>query len=273
LIDCIAKEGGGEAEYIDLNADGNKVAAHFYERISNPVLTDVSIRFEGINVKEVYPKQLSDVWAQKPLYFHGRFEGIGSGTAIVSGYAAGKRYEKRLAISLPLLNTNNQAVEQTWARAKVDDLNSQLLIAANGPERDKLEEAVKQTGLKHHLLTDYTSFIAVNSGAQSTETSVVAPSQDAITTNTLLGPAFSTVVTQLNALNSYSGTGPFPGATNGNIGPQGADAILINGVNTAGALRTNPEDTINFSFVQMAALAIMWLASLQLWFGRKKIRA
>lgn len=72
-----------------------------------------------------------------------------------------------------------------------------------------------------------------------------------------LSESFSSVVAQLNSLNSYSSSGSaaagpggnvylqrpnapnLTGATNGTIGPQPADATLIAGVNTAGTVRVN----------------------------------
>jgi hypothetical protein len=55
-----------------------------------------------------------------------------------------------------------------------------------------------------------------------------------------LSQSFSTVVSQTNALNNYSANGvSLAGAANGTIGPQGADATVITGVNTAGTVRVN----------------------------------
>ncbi|HEY9787185.1 MAG TPA: VIT and VWA domain-containing protein, partial [Candidatus Obscuribacterales bacterium] len=71
LIDGMAKEGGGEAEYVLLNSSGNEVGKKFYDRISSPVLTDVALDFGGLEVKEVFPHAISDVWAERPLYIKG----------------------------------------------------------------------------------------------------------------------------------------------------------------------------------------------------------
>src|SRR5207249_3854951 len=55
LIDGIAREGGGEAEYVLLNSPGAEVGKEFYNRISTPVLTDLKLVFNGLDVKEVLP--------------------------------------------------------------------------------------------------------------------------------------------------------------------------------------------------------------------------
>ena len=59
LIDGIAKEGGGEPDYVLLNTSGEAAGKKFYDRIASPVLTDVKLNIQGVTVKEVYPKEIS----------------------------------------------------------------------------------------------------------------------------------------------------------------------------------------------------------------------
>lgn len=228
LIDGIAKEGGGEAEYVTLDADGQAIAAEFYERISSPVLTDVRIHFEGINVDEVYPRAVGDVWAEKPLYFHARFRGWGSGAAVITGFAGGKPYTKRIPISLPAFNSGNEAVAQVWARAKVDDLMSKDLLGAQSGRTDpQIEKSITEVAQKHHLATQYTSFVAVGNPVEAA-----------------LRPSFNTAVSQLNALNCYSAATPSP--------------VVVP--------VEKPAARYEFPAMQFAGLAVMWIACL--WLSR-----
>src|SRR5437660_4303992 len=47
LLDGMAKYGRGEVEYVGLNDDGSAAAKRFHERIRNPLLTDISIDWNG----------------------------------------------------------------------------------------------------------------------------------------------------------------------------------------------------------------------------------
>ena len=67
---------------------------------------------------------------------------------MITGFAAGHRYESRLQISLPLVDGGSSAVGKTWARAKIEDLKS--------------PDAITQVALEHHLMTQFTSFVAVD---------------------------------------------------------------------------------------------------------------
>jgi Ca-activated chloride channel family protein len=162
LIDNIAKTGGGEADYVYLNSKANEVGKKFYDKIASPVLTDVEIAFSGVEVKEVFPKDIADVWAEKPLYFTGRFAKPGHGNVTISGFSGGKPYKQTLAVDLPANNPANDVLGSLWARAKVDRLMAEDWFGAQaGSVNKELKEEIVRTALEHHIMTQYTSFVAV----------------------------------------------------------------------------------------------------------------
>lgn len=162
LIDGIASEGGGEADYVLLNSSADEVGKKFYDRIKSPVLTDIKLSFEGVEVKDIYPKEVSDLWAQRPLYFTGRYTKAGKGKVVLSGFAGGKPYKQELAIVLPEEEKANDAIPSVWARAKVERLMREdwqgLQLGSFQPE---LKEDIVKTALKYHLMSQFTSFVAV----------------------------------------------------------------------------------------------------------------
>lgn len=163
LIDGMAKEGGGEAEYVLLNSSAEEVGKKFYDRISTPVLTDVEVKVDGVTTKEVYPKEVSDVWAEKPLYFKGKYIKGGQGTIVLKGFAAGKPYEQKLNVRFPESDTKNRGVASMWARAKVDRLMSEDWFGAQSGQANKeIKDEITNVALDHHILTQYTSFVAVD---------------------------------------------------------------------------------------------------------------
>ena len=50
LLDKIVEAGRGEAEYVSLEDDGSKAARKFYERVRTPLLTDISVDWNGLPV-------------------------------------------------------------------------------------------------------------------------------------------------------------------------------------------------------------------------------
>jgi Ca-activated chloride channel family protein len=162
LIDGIAREGGGESEFVLLNSEPGVVGKKFYDRISSPVLTDVKVSITGVDTKEVFPKDVSDVWAQKPLYIKGKYLNGGKATATLSGMRAGQPYKQTINLVLPELNATNPGIASIWARAKVDRLMSEDWFGAqSGKPNQEIKDEIVATALEHHIMTQYTSFVAV----------------------------------------------------------------------------------------------------------------
>jgi Ca-activated chloride channel homolog len=210
LIDGIAQEGGGEADYVLLNTSGAEVGKKFYDHISTPVLTDVKVDFQGLSVKEVFPKEVADVWAERPLYFKGRYEHAGSGTVTLSGYSAGKPYKQTLNVTLPDNSSGNDALASTWARAKVDRLMREDLIGAQrGQMKKELEDEITDTALKYHIMSQFTSFVAVDETSHSDKSgkTIVVPTEmpDGVSREMTVGSMAPKTMARFNyGMNSFN---------------------------------------------------------------------
>jgi hypothetical protein len=162
LIDGIAREGGGESEFVLLNSEPGVVGKKFYDRISSPVLTDVKVSIAGVDTKEVFPKDVSDVWAQKPLYIKGKYSTGGKATATLTGLRGGQPYKQTMNLVLPEVDATNPGIASIWARAKVDRLMSEDWFGAqSGKPNQEIKDEIVATALEHHIMTQYTSFVAV----------------------------------------------------------------------------------------------------------------
>ena len=85
LLDNMARHGHGEVEYVGLNSDGSAAARRFHERVRNPLLTDISIDWNGLPVADVYPQRVPDLFGAKPVVLTGRFTAAGRGTIRLKG--------------------------------------------------------------------------------------------------------------------------------------------------------------------------------------------
>src|SRR5262249_1714385 len=144
LIDGMARLGGGEAYYALLAEPGDRVAQEFYDHVSSPVLTDVHVEWEGLDVVDVHPDVPGDVWAETPLVVHARYRAPGQGRVILTGFRQGRPYRQEVAVALPESEAGNEAIASMWARAKVETLTTQDLAALQsgtfpGPLRAQVE--------------------------------------------------------------------------------------------------------------------------------------
>ncbi len=178
LLEGIAKAGGGEVDYVLLNDPGETVARRFYERIAAPVLTDVQLEFRGLDVVDTYPHVPGDVWDRRPLVVHARYRRGGEGHIVLRGFRQGRPYRQVLDVTLPEHAEGNVAIVSMWARAHVDDLMWQDIGALqSGRFAEPLRDEIVQTALAHRLLTQFTSFVAVeervvNEGGQQRRVTV-----------------------------------------------------------------------------------------------------
>ena len=162
LIDGMARLGGGEAEYVLLSSSGDDAVRRFHERIASPVLTDVRVEWQGLDVVDVLPHEHADVWAERPLVIHARYRRAGTGQVVLTGFRQGRPYRQVMPVTLPEREPGNDAIASIWARAKVEALTTQDLAAMQSGTLPKpLEEQIVRVALAHRLLTPFTSFVAV----------------------------------------------------------------------------------------------------------------
>lgn len=161
LLDGMAKYGRGEVEYLALNDDGSAAARRMHERIRNPLLTDISVDWNGLAVTDVYPKNIPDLFSAKPVILTGRYSGNSKGTIRLKGKMSGRDFVRDIPVDFS--NTQSRDVLATlWARTRVDDLMSQDFSGAQqGKMKDDVKESIIQLGLDYRLMTQFTSFVAV----------------------------------------------------------------------------------------------------------------
>jgi Ca-activated chloride channel family protein len=162
LLDKMAEHGRGEVEYVGLQDDGSPAARRFHERVQHPLLTDISVDWDDLDVSDVYPKRLPDLFSAKPLVLTGRYTTPGKGTIRLRGKVAGRSIVRKIDVEFPGFELNHDVLATLWARAKIADLMAQDYngIQQGNPKPD-VRKAITQLGLDYRLMTQFTSFVAV----------------------------------------------------------------------------------------------------------------
>ena len=158
LIDGVAKHGGGLADVIALNTDPGPLVAQIAERIHRAQLAKIQIDWNGLSVYETYPRRVPELWAGRPVLMFGRYGAGGSQKIELSGSAEGKPLKYKLHVTLPDTQPAHDVLSKVWARKKIEDISAQL-HAADAPE---IIEEITNIALTHRLMTQYTSFVAVD---------------------------------------------------------------------------------------------------------------
>jgi Ca-activated chloride channel family protein len=163
LLDGMAKLGRGAVAYLALSDDGSQIMDDFFKRISHPALTDVKINWGGLEVAEVFPAQIPDLFVGRPVVLTGRFQGEEK-TIHVMGRAGQKPIELPVTVNLNEGEVASGALPSVWARMKIAALADQFICLGDSA----LPGQIKQVALDYSLMSAFTAFVAVDSSARTT---------------------------------------------------------------------------------------------------------
>jgi len=156
LLDTMAQEQRGTSAYVQPGEDIERVVSSFYNKISLPVLTDVDIDFGDIEVLDVYPYPLPDVFAGGQMIVAGRYREGGSTDLTLTGDRGGEVF-RQVCEDVVFSNEGGEAfVARLWATRKVGHLLTQIRL--NGPEEELVDEIVALS-VRFGIVTPYTSFL------------------------------------------------------------------------------------------------------------------
>jgi Ca-activated chloride channel homolog len=164
LIEGMARTGRGASEVVTLESDGDAASKRFHERIQSPLLTDITVDFGGLAVEDIYPDvaAIPDLFAARPLVLKGRYSAPGEGFITVRGNTAAGPFERRVAVTLPGDEPAHDVLAPLWARERIAWLMDQNWLGAQQGKPDAdIKGAVTELGLTYSLVTQYTSFVAV----------------------------------------------------------------------------------------------------------------
>lgn len=160
LIEGMAHIGRGEAFIVTNENEAFSIAEKFRKYVSQPVLTNIELLFTGFETYDVQPANTPDVFAERPVIVFGKWKGKAVGSIKLTGYTGKSRYIKTLRVEESKPEESNLALKYLWAREKVRLLDDYIQVSYS---HEELIEEVTSIGLKYNLLTQYTSFIALDS--------------------------------------------------------------------------------------------------------------
>ena len=148
-----AEFGHGTFTYIGKVEEVNEKMSGLFRKLENPVLTNISVNLPGAIEGEMWPKQLPDLYAGEPVMLSAALKDIGT-EMILTGNNGAAKWQTKLSLAI---NKTESGVGVLWARKKVGSLMDN---AHNNP--DEAKQAIITTALDHHLVSKYTSLVAVD---------------------------------------------------------------------------------------------------------------
>ena len=160
LIEGIAFAGHGEPMIVTKESEAAAAAERFRQYVSTPVLTRIKFNEGKFKAYDVEPMAVPDMMAERPIMIFGKYEGKPTGTVTLTGKVGRKTYKQSFDLSQVKPEKANAALRYLWARERIKYLD--YLGGQYSRDDTPIAEQITKLGLKYNLMTNYTSFIAID---------------------------------------------------------------------------------------------------------------
>jgi Ca-activated chloride channel family protein len=159
LLNKLAEQHHGTSQYIEPNENVEIAVSNFYEKIKSPFLSDVKIDYEGIETKDVYPRDVKDIFAGTQLMLLGKYKGGGKCTVHLTGKINGVQKAYSFPLSFQSEEADNTYLPRLWAMRRIGHLTD--VAHDNGDSREVIDEIVALSK-KYGIITEFTSFLVTD---------------------------------------------------------------------------------------------------------------
>lgn len=165
LIDRLAQQHRGAQEYVagaEMAELETKVSA-FYDKIAFPVLTDLKMEVVGLEITDMYPKMLPDLFRGSQLAVLGRYTGKSGQYAIrITGKIGFEQHTLVYEGKWDGASTGGETLPRIWAVRKIGYLLEEIRLRGETPE---VKKEVVRLSKKYGVMTPYTSYLVVEDEA------------------------------------------------------------------------------------------------------------
>ena len=158
LLDKLADENRGAHDYITPAENIEVKISNFYDKIANPVLSDVKLTFEGVDTYDMSPSAMPDLFKGSQLVILGRYKGQGQKAVRLKGNVSGKEKEFVYEANFKETDDSSDYIPRLWAIARIGFLLDQIRLSG---EKAELKDEVVRLAKEFGILTPYTSYLVV----------------------------------------------------------------------------------------------------------------
>ena len=168
LLDKLAAENGGVADYVEPKEDLEVKVSNFFAKVNYPVLTDLQLHMGGAQTDLIYPRELPDLFRGSQVTLIGRYSNeadLSNVQIVLTGMSGGmSRSYNYSNLKFPLRTETNEYLPRLWATRRVGWLMEQ--VRTNG-EQKELRDEIVDLGTRYGIVTPYTSYLALEDAQQT----------------------------------------------------------------------------------------------------------
>jgi len=134
-----------------------------WDKLSTPLMSQLALAFPGDSQAETWPERVPDLYRGEPLVVVAKL-GATTRSVRVEGRRAGEAFTAELPLAVTAgtgaaAARTERGIHRLWARRKIEDLMDRVTL---GQSEEELRPQVTALALRHHLLSKYTSLVAVD---------------------------------------------------------------------------------------------------------------
>ncbi|MCH7990935.1 MAG: VWA domain-containing protein [Gemmatimonadetes bacterium] len=156
LLDRLSEAGRGDTDYVLPGENVERALSLLAAKIQHPVLTDLELWGGPIDISEVYPVHVPDVFAGEELVLFGRFTGEGQSQLTVRGQRLGRPLEFTTELMIPDASDRNDFIPRLWASRKLGHLERQVWTEGM---TESLAGEIRTLALRYGLPSRFTSYL------------------------------------------------------------------------------------------------------------------
>jgi Ca-activated chloride channel homolog len=150
-----AAAGRGSYTFIGDIGEVRERMQSLFERLSAPVLTDIQVTWKGADALEQTPARVPDLYAGEPLWLSVRSK-TSLQSVTIEGTFDGRPWRREIALDG---GARARGVHVLWARRRIAEI---MATRGLGQDAQQVREQVLEVALQHHLVSQYTSLVAVD---------------------------------------------------------------------------------------------------------------
>jgi Ca-activated chloride channel family protein len=158
LIDSLAEQNGGVSDYVSEDEDLEIKISSLFSKLTHPVLTDVGLQFNNVEVSQVYPRKMQDLFKDSNILVLGRYSKPGAARITLTGHLKQQQIKLDFEADFPAREAENAFVAKIWATRKIGFLLEQ--IRKNGSD-EELKNEIISLAKRYGILTPYTSYLVL----------------------------------------------------------------------------------------------------------------
>ena len=215
LLDRLAALGRGSVEYVAPGASVETAMGNLLAKLRHPALVDLRIVRAPADLRLLQPQRLPDLFYGEELVLFGRYASGARGPLVIAGRRNGR--EERIEATADFAGSapSNDFVARLWAARRIGELTRQVRVEGANPE---LVEEIRQLGLRHGLLTEYTSYLVQEPEAVAAAPATRDERQRAVGREAFEQASRSAKLAHANDLASAHAAAPSPAAPGGSAG-------------------------------------------------------